>query len=291
MLRTLVVTVVLAGSTAFAAEPVMKPYVLASRGPGEPGAVAADLKARLAAAGFEVAGSYQPYPGAVVLAVTSAALKEAAARTEFGGYAAAQRVTVTQVGDEVQVAYTSPAYMAAAYRLESDLAGVSSALAAALGRLEEYGPDEGKTAKELRSYHYMMGMPRFDEPLRFGKYASHAAAVAAVEAGLKAHRGGTSKVYRIDLPGGKQTVFGVALTRGCSGDELIMKEIDFKPLRSTGHLPYELLVVGDEVVALHAKFRIAMNFTDLEMMGSHSFMNIRCAPGAIGDALDTLLGP
>ena len=58
-----------------------------------------------------------------------------------------------------------------------------------------------------------------------------------------------------------------------------------KPLRSTGHLPYELLVSKGEVYALHAKFRIALNFTDLSMMGDHSFMRIRCAPDSIEGAL------
>ena len=40
-----------------------------------------------------------------------------------------------------------------------------------------------------------------------------------------------------------------------------------------------------EVFALHAKFRIAVNFPDLAMMGSHSFMDIRCAPDSIEGAL------
>jgi hypothetical protein len=64
-----------------------------------------------------------------------------------------------------------------------------------------------------------------------------------------------------------------------------MKEIDFKPLRSTAHLPYEILVSKGAVQALHAKFRIAVNFPDLSMMGDHSFMRIRCAPDSIEKAL------
>ena len=53
-------------------------------------------------------------------------------------------------------------------------------------------------------------------------------------------------------------------------DTFIMNEIDFKETRSTPHLPYDILVTGDEVEALHARFRIAINFPDLSMMGSHS---------------------
>jgi hypothetical protein len=287
--RKLVAAVLfLASPAVWAGEPVLKPFVLASREAGPLQALSEAARAKLAASGFEIAGTYEPYPGALVVAVTSDELKELASKSPFGGYAAAQRVTFTKVGDEVQVAFTNPRYMAAAYRLKSDLAPVAKKLEEALGHAEEYG--EGKTASDLRDYHYMLGMPYFDDPSRFGKFKSHAAAVEAIEKGLTAKRGGASKVYRVDLPGGKETVFGVALTEGCSGDTRIMSEIDFKPIRSTGHLPYELLVAGDEVFALYGKFRIAINFTDLKMMGSHSFMNIRCAPDAIEDALKKVIG-
>jgi hypothetical protein len=287
-LATLVV-LALAASGAGAADSRLKPFVLSSRGAGDPAKVADEVRARLEAAGFEVAGRYAPYDGAIVLAVTSADLKAAAARQPLGGYAAAQRVTVTKVGDEVQVAFTNPVYMAAGYRLNADLAPIAAKLAGALGSLEEYGPGEGKTAKQLAGYHYMMSMPYFDDPWKLASYATQAEALAAVEAGLAARKGKTAKVYRIDVSP-DETVFGVALGDGCGADANVMKEIDFKPVRSTGHLPYEVLVSKGEVYALHAKFRIALNFTDLSMMGDHSFMRIRCAPDSIQGALKAAVG-
>jgi hypothetical protein len=160
-----------------------------------------------------------------VLAVTNEKLKAEAAKTTTGGYVAPS-ASRSRRWRGVQVAYTNPPYMAAAYRLPGDLAPVAAALEGALGRIEEYGPSEGKTAKDLRKYHYMVGMEYFDEPSKLGRFASHEEAVQAVEAGLAEGRGGTSKVYRVDLPDGKQTVFGVALTNGCSGDARIMNEID-----------------------------------------------------------------
>jgi hypothetical protein len=272
-----------------AADPILKPFVLAQRGPGEVAAGVADARAKVGAAGFQVVGSYEPYPGATVLAITSEEQKAAAARTPTGGYGAALRVSVTKVGEEVQVAYTNPVYLALAYRMKADLAPVAAKLAAALGRLEEYGPKEGKTAEELQGYHYMFGMPYFDEPAEIASFGSQEQALKSVELGLATGRGGTRKIYRIDLPG-DVSVFGVGLSAGCSGDAFIMKEIDFKPIRSTDHLPYEVLVAGGEVRALHAKFRIAVNFPDLPMMGANSFMNIRCAPDAIEDALQRMAG-
>jgi len=276
--------------TATAEEPRYKPFVLATRGPGDVEKVVEEVKAKLAAAGFEVAGSYSPYEGAVILAVTSEDLKAAASKQEFGGYAAAQRVTVTKVGDEIQVAYTNPVYMGHAYRLDADLAPIATRLSAALGSAEEYGPPEGLTAKDLRGYHYMFGMEYFDEPTRIGRYAHRQGANKAIEAGLAAGRGGAKLVYKIDLPASDETLYGVALTDGCSGDERIMKEIDAKPIRSTGHLPYEILVSKKNAWALYARFRIAINFPDLKMVGAHSFMNIRCAPDAIVSALKQVTG-
>jgi len=278
------------GSTAAADEARHKPFVLASRGAGDVKGAVDEVKGKLAAAGFEVAGSYSPYAGATVLAVTSEALKTAASRQKMGGYAAAQRVTITKVGEEVQVAFTNPVYMAHAYRLEADLSPVARQLAAALGEVEEYGPPEGLTARQLRKYHYMMGMEYFDEPTRVGRFGSRQGAVKAIEAGLAAGRGGARLVYKIDLPASDETLLGIALTEGCSGDEHIMKEIDAKPVRSTGHLPYEILVSGNNAWALYARFRIAINFPDLKMMGAHSFMNIRCAPDAIEAALRAATG-
>jgi hypothetical protein len=270
---------------ANAGEPRLKPFVLAERTAGDLDVVRARVGEKLAAAGFQVAGSYAPYDGAVILVVTNPELKAAASRAKFAGYAAAQRVTITRVGEEVQVAYTNPIYMQHAYRMNADLTPLRRALEGALGRLEEYGPAEGLSPSELRDYHYMMGMEHFDEPVLIGRFDSHYSAVAAVKAGLSAGVGGTKLVYQIDLPDSSETVFGVGLADGCSGDAFIMKEIDFKPIRSTGHLPYEVLVSGPDVLALHARFRIAVDFPDLKMMGGHSFMNIRCAPGAIEGAL------
>jgi len=267
----------------------LKPFTLAQKAPGEPAAVVAEVTRKLEAAGFQVVGSYSPYRGATVVAVTSPELKAAAARSRLGGYGAVQRVTVTKLGDEVQVAFTNPAYMQHAYRMKGELGKVGEQLSTALGRLEDFGTAEGKSPKDLTGYHYMFGMPYFDEPWELGKRASQAEALKAVEEGLAAGRGRTKKVYRVDVSP-EESVFGVALHEGCGADYFVMKEVDAKALRSTGHLPYELLVSGGEILALHAKFRIAMNFPDLSMMGANSFMGIRCAPDSIEAALQAVAG-
>lgn len=272
------------------ADEMLKPFVLASKATGEVTATVAEVKNKLTAAGFEIAGEVSPYADATIIIVTSAALKEAAAQSEFGGYAAGQRVSVTRVNDEVQVAYTNPLYMANAYRMKVDLADVADVLREALGNQETFGSKEGLPAKKIRKYHYMFGMEYFDDPTYLAKYDSHQEALDAVEQALAANKGGVSKVYRIDVPGKDESVFGVHLTEECSSDEFVMGHIDFQPVRSTPHLPYEMLVSGNRAYALYGRFRIAINFPDLKMMGDNSFIKIMCSPSAIKDALKLAAG-
>ncbi len=262
----------------------LKPFVLASRGEGAVGEKVEEARAALTGAGFSIVGDYSPYPDAQVLIVTSDELKKNAAASEHGGYGAVQRVAVTKVNSEVQVSYTNPVYMAHVYRMKDDLSGVSAGLGGALGRVEEFGA-QGMTANQARKYHYMFGMEYFDEPSVLAEYASYEEAVQAVDAKLSGNQNGVSKVYRVDIPGKNESVFGVAMKGSGDGkymdDRFIMTEIDFRDVKSTAHLPYDVLVSGNKVYALYARFRIAINFPDLSMMGKNSFMNIMKTPEAI----------
>ena len=272
-------------STAYA-DTKLKPFMLASKGSGDMAQTVTDTKSKLTSGGFEVVGEYSPYKGVNIIIVTNDALKANAKATQFGGYGAIQRVAVTDMGGEIQVSYTNPVYMAYAYRMNDHLQDVAADLGAALGGAEAYGSKKGLTAKKLQKYHYMFGMPYFDDPDVLAKHGSYDTAIKAVEAGLAAKKGGVSKVYRVDLPGKKQSVFGVAMTQEMSSDKTIMTEVDFKPVRSSAHLPYEMLVDGDgKVYALNAKFRIATSFPDLSMAGKNSFMGIMASPDAIKKAL------
>jgi hypothetical protein len=278
------------------AEKAIMPFILGSTSAnGDVADKVADVKTALQGKGFEIAGDYSPYASAHIIVVTNGDLLKAAASHERAGYVAAQRVSITKVGDQVQISYTNPVYMAAAYQVTTDLSGVASSLKSALGAIKEYGPGEGKTPEQLKSYHYTFGMEYFDEPYELASYGSHKEAVASVEKGLAAGSGDTAKVYRIDIPGTKQTLFGVGMRASEGGNKymdenFIMTEIDFKETRSTAHLPYEVLVYGGDVEALHARFRIAMNFPDLSMMGANSFMNIMPSPDAIKEALTKAVG-
>jgi hypothetical protein len=286
----LIIGLAFAVGGAMASSQKMKPFILAYQGPGEMASTVTDVIKKLKVGGFEVVGSYSPYKMATVIIVTNDALKTNAAQSKFGAYGAIQRVSVTNVKGDIQVAYTNPPYMAAAYRMKGDLKNVSKQLEAALGRKKEYGMEEGMDDADLREYHYMFGMEYFSDPLFLATHGSYSEAVAALEKGLAAGVMGVTKVYRVDVPGKDESVFGVALN-GAKGagdqqdDKFLMNEVDFKPIRSTAHLPYEIVVSGPKTYALSARFRIAINFPDLSMIGDNSFMNIMKSPDAIEAAL------
>jgi hypothetical protein len=271
-----------------------KPFIHAGTEQGSMDSVENTVKNKLAQAGFEIAGEYSPYPDAHIIVVTNKEMLESAAKSRLGAFGAAQRVTLTKVGDKIQVSYTNPVYVSHVYRMKDDMAGVKAALARALGAGSEYGPEDGLTPEDLRKYHYKWLMPYFTDTLDLASYGSQKAALNKINAIFKQNKTGVTKVYEISVPGKEETVIGVALSGAndneCSGDQYIMSRIDFKELKSTGHLPYEVVVSGGKVYALPAEFRIAINFPDLSMMGSNSFASIMCAPDSIKSALAAATG-
>ncbi len=283
----------LCATAAFAQDAVLKPFVLASKGPGDIAQKVEATKAALVKAGFAIAGSYSPYANTTVIGVTNDELRTTAAKSTHGGFGAAQRVAVVKVGNDVQVSYTNPPYWANAYRMAGDLKDTAAKLQGALGKVEEFGA-KGLTAEQLRKYHYTFGMEYFDEPNEFVKYGSHEEAVKAVEAGLAAGKQGVTKVYRVDVAGKKEVLFGVAMKGAGDSkimdDAYIMNEIDFKDVKSAAHLPYDILVSDNKVFAQYARFRIAISFPDLSMMGANSFMNIMKSPEAMREALSLTVG-
>jgi hypothetical protein len=276
---------------------VLKPFVLGKTPPGSMADVVEYAKAQLTDQGFTIVGSYVPFPAATVICASLPELSAAAAAAENGGFGAAQRVAVTEVNGALQLSYMNPAYLGTAYGL-GKLESVSAKLAAALGHEQEFGA-EGVKEEKLGpgKYHYKMLMPYFDDIDVLNTYPDYETGVNTVEANLAAGKGGTVKVYRIDLPGKDISVFGVGNTQGDgpdSGDKDTDKEIldiiDFQEIRSTPYLPYEIMVQGNQALALRGRYRIAVHFPDTSMAGAHGFTKIMSSPGGIKKALEAVAG-
>lgn len=240
---------------------------------------------KLKANGFDIAGEYSPYDGTKIIVITSKELQAEAAKSDKGGYGATMRVAITTN----LVSYTTPAYWANAYRMESELTDIATKLEKALGAENTFGSKKGLTKKKLRKYHYMKMMPYFDDQVKLGEFASHAEAVTAIEKALKEEKNGIKAVYQVKIPGKDETIFGFNMT----GDQEITDKSVMAVLNKfTGNkehaafLPYEILVSDKTVYMLHGKFRIALSFPDLSM---GQFMKIRNAPSDIKKAAKSLL--
>jgi hypothetical protein len=282
-------------ANAVAEDATFKPFVLASSAPGTLDERVTETVDALEAAGFQLAGQYSPVPDSHILVVTGDALLAAAAASDRGGYAAGQRVSVSQVGDTVEVAFVNPVYLQHAYRMEADLGPVRDTLTDALGFVRDCGGGNKKmTAKKLAKYNYMMTMQKFDDPSELGAFPSHEAAVAAVLDGLAVPDDGLDLVYRIDVPGDTpQTVIGIGM-KSEDEDRRIdeaeqMAVVDFEGCRKRAYFPYEVLVNGNDVEALHMRFRMAVHFPNLSMAGAHGFTKLMPFPGDIEQALEDLV--
>ena len=290
----LLVSLLIAGPVS--AESTYQPFVLASiNETGLEEQTQATMSA-LEQAGFKVAGHYSPLEDTNVIVVTSPNLTAVAALSDRGGYGAGQRVSVSLRNGKTEVTFINPLYIKHAYRMGGDLLSVYDQLTKALGHMEEFGAEKKMTAKKLAKYHYMVTMPHFDDPSELGSFESHEAAIAAVEKGLAVEGDSLTQVYRIDIPGKDQTVFGVGMKATSDAKEEVdidathqMAIVDFEGYSKAAYFPYEVLVNGSDVEALHMRFRMAVHFPDLSMTGEHGFTKLMSAPGATEDALEAMV--
>ena len=280
--------------TAFA-ETTYQPFVLASVNDSSLATQTQATIDALTGAGFSLAGQYSPVENANVLVITNPALLEAAAASPKGGYGAGERVSVTEREGKTEVAFVNPLYLQFAYRMDTDMQEIYNELSAVLGNMEPFGAEKKMSAKKLEKYHYTMAMPYFDDPMKLATFESHEAAVAAVENGLAAEGDALTLVYRIDIPGKDQTVFGVGTKATSDGKDEVeidsahqLAIVDFEGYSKVAYFPYEILVDGNDVEALHMRFRMAVHFPDLDMFGDHGFMRLKSSPGATEDALKGL---
>ena len=295
--------ILLFASPAVIAADGLKPFVLAASITDKSlSEVSAEVAAKLQNAGFDLIGQYSPYDDTAILVFSSVELRELATRSERGGYGAALRVSLTSNNGKIELAYTNPLYWASAYRMQADAASIATQLKSVLGFEQSFGSgDLSLSASDLRKYHYTFMMEYFDDPSVLNYFDSHEQAVAAVRDNLAKQVSASSQVYELrlspDINEKQMTLFGVGLAGvdqdDCSSDTYIMGRIDKDSPRHSAHLPYEILVYGNQVEALYGRFRIALSWPHLPMIASDTgatFFSIMCAPGAIEDALISVAG-
>lgn len=244
--------------------------------------VAAKVKQQLTSAGYKVVGTYEPYDTSKIFVITNKTLLNTAAKTKFGGFGAGLRVSITQMKNDVQVTHNNPSYVGISYNMKSYLTSTRQKLAKTLGYVKDFG-GKGIPSDELGDYNYSMGLEGFNGFMNLAEHKSHKDALMHMEAGFRKNLKNMQKVYRIDIPGKKTSIFGLSLKSDLNdqkflNDKYVMDIIDNKELRRSSHLPYEVMVIDKIIIVMHPHFRIAVNFPDLHMFGKHSFGKLMDLP-------------
>jgi len=267
------------------------PYIQAERMKGgEIHQLVETVEAKLKAGGFQPIGHYCPQQlkDYCVVVVTDEGVLNAI--RQLGGtniIGAAIRIGIKSDGD---VSYTNPDYWYRAYfrsefsQAEHAVQEVQNKLAKTLGARGAFGGDE--TAADLPKYRYLIGMERFDSDKNLlATHPNFDEALKVVRENLEKGVGRTVKVYEVVMPEKKIAVFGVGMSDETLGDGRWVAKIGGQ--EQVAALPYELLIVNNQVQALYGRFRIAVAFPALSMK---HFMRIASTPNDIVQILTGVAG-
>jgi len=227
----------------------------------------ADAKAKLATAGFEVVAEYTPVKKGTTIVFTDTALKTEAAKPGRA-YAAVLRLFVDD--KEKMISITNPIYfgksfMQTDYNYEvyaTELEKINKAFPALKDSADKYAYDE------LAGYHFMVGMPYYEDPDMLG---DPSATTADAVAKAKGYKKGKAVIFELKLSD-TSTLLGYDLGKRT---KKFVKKIG---RQNAAILPWCVSIENGQAKALNAKYYIAISYPLLDMGG---FMGIATVPGAI----------
>lgn len=224
-------------------------------------------KAKLTAEGFEVIGTYPSFEKGTTVLFTNAALKAAAAKPTRG-FAAVGRLLVDDERQQVHIA--NPVYFGKAFLQDDYNEATATTALASLEKAFGSSKDsvDGWEFEKLPKYHFMMGMPYYDE-----MDVVATGATADLVAKAKAAKG-TAGVVQL---GADSYLAFVELDSRTSS---FVKKIGTD---KSELLPWAVLIEGGEAKAMSAKYFIAISYPLLDLGG---FANIMTVPGAVVKSLE-----
>ena len=242
---------------------------------------------------FTILGSYNPSGKSdlKVIAFTRNDLKNTVIKVkDRGALAAIFKVGLVKTDGKVVMSYTNPDYILRAYlqddfdKYKSQLKTFGLDLKIAFSTLgKEFTQFGGFVdADDLKDYHYKIMMPYFTDPVELNEFSSFEEGVRIIEKNLKANKGNTKLVYKLEFTSEKVAVFGIGLQNTEEGESYFLPKIGEAHAAA---LPYEIILQGKEATMLHGKYRIALHWPELTM---GTFMKIMSTPGDIEDTLEEL---
>lgn len=252
------------------------------------------VETSLKAAGFEILDVYthgKKKKALPIIVITNDYIKSLANKPMRGLLAGVLRVTVNKAKNEIRV--TNPMYYLHAYLQDEYKLGMEKPIVDALmkaipsltdavtskdaeGNVVDENPDQ-LDFDGIASYHYMIGMPYYNDLTEIGRGESVDALYAKLQKKAK-----KKLLYTIKLAPNR-LVCGVKLGKRTSK---FPKKIG---LEKAGVLPWQILIEeieedGKKVAiarALDAKYKIALSYPLLSMVGKGSFAGIMTVPGAV----------
>ena len=236
-------------------------------------------EAKLVEAGFEVVTAYKVDKKGQYISIvyTNAAMKAAAAKSNRG-FAAIGRVLVNNEKQEISIAnpiYFGKAFMQDEFDYQAALT-IEKSLVSAFGEMTGSGDvdSEGKNIgtgdkwdyEGLAGYHFMMGMPYYEENAVLAEGEN-----AELIEKAKSYKKGKNLVFELQIAEGR-TLIGYALGRKTSK---FVKKVGYQ---NAGLLPYTILIEDGKAKMLAPKYYIAISYPQLTM---GEFMTIASVPGAI----------
>lgn len=292
----LLLFLMLAGNTSIlVAADNLNPFIYAGDISGSLQQASSEVKSKIKASAFELVHEYQPNDNSAVFIISSKDLRAEAAKSEHGGFAGVQRLSLVKAGNKYQFSYTNPVFMQHAYLMDkSDLSSYLDKMKTAFGYKEEFGATN-MTASKLKRYKYSFGLEKFTDFYELKSYGSSAEAIKELEKGFTVAENGVKKLFTMKFEGKDITLIGVKLDAVGSGEEWLdenkmLEIIDHKDPRRVAYLPYEILVMDGKYYVMAARFRIALYFSDLPMFGPNGFGKLFNVPNAYAKAFTMVTG-
>ena len=226
----------------------------------------------LEAAGFTIVAKYSPVKKGTTLVFTNDAMKAEAAKNGRA-FAAVSRVFVDD--KEKMISFANPVYFGKAFmQKEYNHAVFNGALEKINAAFPGLKASPDKLAfDDLAGYHFMMGMPYYEEPDMLGEAGATTEATLAKAKGFKK---GKAVLFELKLSE-TSTLLGYDL------DKRTKKFVEKVGRQNAAILPWCVSIENGQAKALNAKYYIALSYPLLDMGG---FMGIATVPGAITKELE-----